>query len=233
MSPRVSVITPAYNSEKTLEKSVNSVLTQDFSDLELLIIVNGCTDNTMSVANSLAKNDSRIRVLESRKGKVPSRNLGLIEARGEIVALQDADDEWLPQKLTDQLQRVDDGFDVVAGQILQVDVDGNFLQEQFLWPTSHNDIVSSMLAGHNAVANSAAVFRKSLLEDIGTYEDCFPFCEDFHFWLRAIKFAKFSNLERHVLKYTVTHNPHYDHTIPQALSQFYKSLYAYTGVVKS
>lgn len=233
MSPRVSVITPAYNSEKTLEKSVNSVLSQDFKDLELLIIVNGCTDGTLSVAKSLAEKDSRIRILESKKGKVPARNLGLIEARGEFIALQDADDEWIPGKLLEQLTRLESGFDVVAGQILQVNDAGEPLASQFLWPTVHDEIVESMLRGHNAIANSAAIFRKSLLEDIGTYEDCFPFCEDFHFWLRAIKFAKFSNLERHVLKYTVTHNPQYDHAIPQALSQFYRSLYTYTGVVRS
>ena len=229
MTPRVSVITPAYNSAKTLEKSATSVLSQDFTDLELLIIVNGCTDDTMSIAKKISDSDNRVKVLESKKGVVPARNKGIEISKGDIIALQDADDEWLPEKLSKQVEMIDAGFDVVGGQIIRVDTNGFVLKEQIKWPMEHEKIMFSMLNGVNAIANSSAIFRKDLLDHIGTYEDCMQ-CEDFHMWLKALKFGKFINLPQNVMKYTVTHNPNYDHVIPVTIAAFYKSLYTYTGV---
>jgi glycosyltransferase involved in cell wall biosynthesis len=230
--PRVSVITPAYNAENTIASSVLSVLNQSYRDIELIIIVNGCTDRTEEVATALAERHSRIRILHSKKGKVPSRNLGLLEARGEIIALNDADDIWLPGKLDKQVKAIDAGYDVVAGRIECIDCIGKIGPDPLNRPTKSAEIVASMLCGINPIANSAAVFRKGLIDDIGTYDDCFPFCEDYHFWLRAIKFAKFTNLDDVVVRYFVHESPGYDHEIPKALASFYAALYRYTGVVR-
>lgn len=231
-NPRVSVITPAYNSAGTLLQSAQSVLKQSYRNIELIIIINGCTDNTEAIALQLANNDSRVRILRSKKGKVPSRNLGLLESKGEIIALNDADDIWMPEKLEKQLSVLDSGLDVVAGRIECIDSSGNITPDPVKRPIRHDEIVAEMLRGSNVIANSAAIFRKSLIDDIGTYDDCFPFCEDYHFWLRAVKFASFANVDDVVIRYFTHESPGYDHVIPRSLSSFYAALYKYTGVVK-
>lgn len=229
MSPTVSVITAAYNAENTIAASIESVLSQDFEDLELIVVLNGCTDNTENIVKEFEK-DKRLRILDSKKGKVPARNCGFVSSRGKVVALNDSDDVWLPGKLSLQMKFLESGFDVVGGAIECVDASGNVSQDPLNRPTSHFSIVNSLLNGVNPLANSATIFKRELLDYIGTYDDCFPFCEDYHFWLRAVKFAKFNNVENVVMRYFSHPSPGYDPRIPLALASFYKSLYQYTGV---
>ena len=231
--PTVSVITPAYNAEGTLLESVRSVLTQEYKDLELLIIINGCTDKTHEVARMLQESDSRVRIIESPKGKVPARNYGFMAARGSFFALNDADDIWLPGKLTKQMTILSGGADIVGGKIECIDENGNITPDPLDRPTGHSGIVKGLLSGINPMANSSVIFKKSLIDYVGIYDDCFPFCEDYHFWLRAVKFAKFENVDDVVVRYFTHHSPGYDPQIPIALSAFYRSVYAYTGVAKT
>jgi glycosyltransferase involved in cell wall biosynthesis len=231
--PTVSVITPAYNAEKTLFDSATSVLQQDYDDLELVIVVNGCTDRTYEVASHLATQDNRVRVIESPKGKVPARNHGFMAAKGAVIALNDADDIWLPGKLASQLTVMSSGVDIVGGKIECIDQDGNVTPDPIDRPLGHVGIVRSLLSSVNPMANSATIFKRGLLDHIGTYDDCFPFCEDYHFWLRAVKFARFENVNEVVIRYYAHHSPDYDPQVPLALASFYRSLYNYTGVFRT
>ncbi len=108
-NPTVSVIVPAYNAERTIGETMESVLAQSMGDLELLIIDDGSQDNTFKVAMELQSRDrERIRVLQHpggvNRGVAVSRNLALDHARGRYVAFLDADDAWLPHKLAVQMQ---------------------------------------------------------------------------------------------------------------------------------
>lgn len=227
---QISVIIPAYNAELTLAEAVKSALSQGLNIEEVIVIVNGCTDNTMTVANSLSKEDSRVIVVTSEKGKVPARNKGFEVSKSPLIALLDADDIWHPEKINKQLAEFDEYTDIVATQILTARRDGTPYPEQIWHPDKHAEIVSTLLSGRNCIANSSVLFRKSLLNHIGTYEDCFPFCEDYHLWLRAIKFAKMKIIPERLVTYRFEPNPGYDPQIAIALSTFYRSLYAYTGI---
>ncbi|MDR0898156.1 MAG: glycosyltransferase, partial [Oscillospiraceae bacterium] len=86
MAPRVSVITPVYNAEKTLLRCVNSVLGQTMPDFELLLVDNNSTDNSGEIMRRLAEGDRRIRPLhEGKQGVSAARNWGLTNARGDYV----------------------------------------------------------------------------------------------------------------------------------------------------
>jgi glycosyltransferase involved in cell wall biosynthesis len=228
----VSVIIPAYNAESTIRETTISALSQGSAIKEVIIIVNGCTDGTQKIAEELAQEDQRVRVAFSAKGKVPARNKGFELATAPLIALLDADDVWHPGKIEKQLEAFDDGVDVLATQILTVRKDGSPYEEQLWHPTDHSSIVSALVSGRNCIANSSVLFRKTLLDFIGTYEDCFPFCEDYHLWLRAVKFAKMKILPERLVTYRFEPNPGYDPQIAIALSSFYRSLYAYTGVIR-
>lgn len=228
----ISVVIPAYNASGTLREAVESALEQGPEIGEVIIIVNGCTDDTMGVSTRLREEDGRVIIVESQKGKVPARNKGFETARFPLIALLDADDIWHPEKIKKQLAVFTDDIDIIGTQIVTTDKTGRELPDQITHPCDHVEMVTSLLNGRNCLANSSVIFRKSLLDFIGTYEDCFPFCEDYHFWLRAIKFGKMKNLAERLVTYRFEHSPAYDPQIAIALSTFYRSLYAYTGVIR-
>jgi glycosyltransferase involved in cell wall biosynthesis len=108
-SPSVSVIIPTYNRARCIERAVRSVQNQTFRDFEVLVCDDGSTDATCEVVASSQANDSRIRLLRLavNQGAGAARNRGMREARGEYIAFLDSDDEWLPEKLARQIERLD------------------------------------------------------------------------------------------------------------------------------
>ena len=100
MPPTVTVITPVFNALQTLERTVASVRGQDFADWELLLSDDGSTDGSVALADRLAAEDPRIRVLrcETNGGAARARNRALDAARGRYIAFLDSDDEWVPHK---------------------------------------------------------------------------------------------------------------------------------------
>lgn len=99
IQPLVSVVIPAYNSEDTIGRAVESVLKQDYSSLEVIVVDDGSKDETAAAVEAL--NDNRVRVIrQANAGPAAARNRGIRESRGEFVAFNDDDDEWLPGRLT-------------------------------------------------------------------------------------------------------------------------------------
>ena len=96
----ISVIIPAHNAARTLERAVSSILTQDVpADVEILIVENGSTDDTLSLAYTLAEKSNHIRVLQSPPGVSEARNLGIEQAKGDMIGWIDADDMYAPGAL--------------------------------------------------------------------------------------------------------------------------------------
>lgn len=101
----VSVIMPVYNAANTLKRSVRSVQAQDWADWELILIEDGSRDGSAEICASLVASDPRIRLVQQKgnTGAAAARNAGIRIARGRYIAFLDADDEWLPEKLSRQL----------------------------------------------------------------------------------------------------------------------------------
>lgn len=104
-NPLVSIVTPAYNCSCTLSETIESVLSQAFSDWEMLIVDDGSTDDSYAVAKFYMAQDERVRAvrLERNSGAGPARNYGLNLANGRFIAFLDADDVWLEHKLERQV----------------------------------------------------------------------------------------------------------------------------------
>lgn len=106
MSPLVSVVIPAYNVEKFIRQSLQSVLAQTFTDFEVIVVNDGSIDGTVAAASAFE--DPRIRILTQRnRGLAGARNGGIRAARGLYVAFLDADDLWLPEKLAMHVKHLD------------------------------------------------------------------------------------------------------------------------------
>ncbi len=108
-TPLVSIITPAYNSEKFITETIRSVQNQTYKNWEMIIVDDGSIDKTFSIASEMAKTDSRIQVfvLEKNSGTGLARNVALSKCLGRYIAFLDADDLWEPQKLQKQINFLD------------------------------------------------------------------------------------------------------------------------------
>ncbi len=102
---KVSVVTPAYNSERFINQTITSVLNQTYKDWELIVIDDASLDNTIEIVNRFIKKHSNIRLLQNKTncGAAISRNRGIREAKGDLIAFLDADDLWKPDKLEKQV----------------------------------------------------------------------------------------------------------------------------------
>lgn len=122
----LSFIMPAYNVEQTIEKSVQSVLSQNISDFELIIINDGSKDNTANICEKLAKNNAKIRVIhQENAGPSAARNAGLNQAQGDYIAFMDSDDytkKDMYQILIKQLEEKQ--ADIAICNVIRINSDG-------------------------------------------------------------------------------------------------------------
>ena len=106
MPPKVSIVTAAYNGEKYLEESINSMLNQTFDDFEFIIVDDGSTDNTLKTLQQFT--DSRIRIIhQSNQGQTGALMVGIEQAQGELIARLDQDDYSHPKRLELQTKFMD------------------------------------------------------------------------------------------------------------------------------
>lgn len=101
----VSIITPSYNSEKFIAQTIESVLSQTYTEWEMIIVDDKSMDNTVKLIETYTQKDKRIKyiVLEENSGPAVARNRAIEEAEGKYIAFLDADDLWMPQKLEKQI----------------------------------------------------------------------------------------------------------------------------------
>ncbi|MEO5922988.1 MAG: glycosyltransferase family A protein [Bryobacteraceae bacterium] len=128
-APRVTVIIPTYNWSSVLPYSIGSVLRQSFTDFELLVIGDGCTDDSESVVAAIP--DPRVRWINLAVGgghQSAPNNEGLRQARGSIIAYLGHDDLWLPHHLEVLVAAIDAGGDLVHSIIHMIDTDGNAMR---------------------------------------------------------------------------------------------------------
>lgn len=108
MNALVSIVIPTYNRAHTIQKAIDSLLTQTWQDFEIIIIDDGSEDNTLQIIDDIREKDPRIRYFRQthRKGANAARNRGVREAKGKYIAFQDSDDQWLPNKLSVQMDAI-------------------------------------------------------------------------------------------------------------------------------
>ena len=186
-SPTVSIVTPAYNAERLLSDTVASVLAQTFRDFELLIVDDGSTDGTLELARHWARTDSRVRVFTQRNGgSSAARNIGIRHSRGEYIALLDSDDLWQPAFLATQMAIFDQhaDVDVVTGNAYNL---GGGFDGQPLRPAGSQWRRLSLLdiLEHEDAVCIMSVFRRSVPERIGGFDETVIHNEDYDYWIRA------------------------------------------------
>ncbi len=198
-SPLISVIVPAYNAERFLAKTLDSILAQTYPHFEVLVIDDGSTDQTAAIAQAYAQRDPRIHYLKQANGGVAAaRNLGIGEAKGVFIAPIDADDIWYPENLERQVQCF-----LAAGERVglvyswSVDIDeADHLLGGFRASDLEGKVYPTLIL-HNFLGNaSAALIRRSCWEQVGGFDPSFRAqqaqgCEDWDLYLRIAERFEF------------------------------------------
>lgn len=187
-APAVSVILPTFNRANTLSRAIRSVLAQTFADFELIIVDDGSTDHTASVVGQC--NDSRVQYLplETNSGCSAARNAGIAVARGQWLAFQDSDDEWIVNKLEKQMQEVaalpaKDVVGLCSGVLRFTPRD----VEWIAWPVEDSATgkvsVDALIAQYTAYLQSTLLRRDAVLQ-VGLFDERMATREDFDLCLR-------------------------------------------------
>ena len=199
MSPTVSIIIPVYNAEKTIGRCIDSILNQEYTDFELLLVDDGSTDGSGAICDAYADRDGRIQVFhQANAGVSASRNLALDRARGDYLQFLDSDD-WITTDATSSLVRameggpcdmvVSDFYRVVGDRVSQkgdIEEDGILTREEYAAHMMENpaDFYYGVLWNK--------LYRRSIVEEHHLRMDPeISWCEDFMFNLEYIRYAEF------------------------------------------
>lgn len=202
--PRVSVIIIVYNGETYLAEAIDSVLSQTWTDLELLVVDDGSRDGSRELVQTyVAANPDRVRLLRHpggvNRGMSATRNLGLAHARGEMVAFLDADDVWAPGKLAEQvaiLDREPDAGMVYGRALIWHSWRPDAAEKDFVYDlgVEPDQLYRPPHLFHLQLKNlyqtptsSGSLMRRSLVDGVGGFEDAFKgMFEDQVFYAKAL-----------------------------------------------
>lgn len=195
MLAKVSVIVPAYNVSAYIEDALKSLERQSFKKFEVLIVDDGSTDNTAEIVTSFCQRDPRFRLLQKQNGGLASaRNYGIRHARGEYIALLDGDDMYQPDKLAThviQLNRSQEiGVIYSASRAIREDGKPTFMV--LSGKPVKSDPLLALLCKNFIGHGSNAVFRRSIFDEVGGFEETLRSCEDIDFWLRVAATRRWS-----------------------------------------
>jgi len=203
--PKISIILPYFNAEKTLKRSVVSILQQAFMNFELLLVNNNSTDNSFEIAVELAKKDSRIILLyEKNQGVVFATQKGFDNSKAKLIARADADDFWHKDKLLFQYKFLikNINIDVVSCRVNFIGDTKNDGMLTFVNETNeylkHEDIAINRFS-ELQVINPTIMFRKEVALKYGLYKEG-DFPEDYEMFLRWIEAGvKYHKLSEYLL----------------------------------
>lgn len=180
----ISIIIPSYNREKTIQKSILSILNQTFSDIEVIVIDDGSCDNTKNVVLSL--NDTRIKyIYQQNSGACAARNNGILHATGEYIAFQDSDDVWKKDKLEKELNfLLNNNFDFVFSQLNRIY--DNFSTIIPNWIEDQNDITLESVLAKNCCSTQTMLMTRKCARTV-MFDNNLKKLQDWDFFIRVIK----------------------------------------------
>ena len=190
MKPLVSVVIPTWNRAGLIVRAINSVLSQTYSNWELIIVDDGSTDNTDEVVKKFQENDTRIRFIKHEKnsgGNSVPKNIGIKNAAGEYIAFLDSDDEYLPEKMEKQINLFNKseiknlGF--VGCNNFRINGETS-LETKIL---DKGNIYEKLLHNYFITTPGIIMIKREVLNKIGKFDENLKFSNDTDFFIRIAK----------------------------------------------
>lgn len=208
--PLVSVIIPAFNSEKYIEQTITSALNQTYKNLEIIVVDDGSTDRTLEIVKQLSEKDNRIKYFSIPPAGRPSvpRNFGIHKANGEFIAFLDSDDLWHKRKIANQLKRLIESpsaafiysMSITFGAVSLFSAQYELLPLPFRAAKNRNDLLK---IGNTIPLSSVIVRKDNLLDVNGFDEDPLLQIEDYDLWIRLSEINDFVFLPALFVKYRI------------------------------
>jgi glycosyltransferase involved in cell wall biosynthesis len=203
MNPILSIIIPCYNSESTLESTLESVINQDFQDWEAIIINDGSTDNTEEIALRWIEKDKRFQYFaKPNEGLGKTRNYGIARSNGTFILPLDSDNQLIKDFTQDAIIILENNQDVgvVYGDAVY------FGENTGLWKVAEYDFKKILVGNY---IDACAIFRKNLWQEVGGYDENMPYQgnEDWDLWLAFGDLnVKFYHLNKITFRYYIYKN---------------------------
>lgn len=204
--PLVSIVIPTFNVEKYIIETIESVLAQTYKHIELIVIDDGSTDNTSKLIESYG---SKVRFIrQENSGVCLARNRGITETTGELICLMDHDDYWFPEKISRQVEVMQQHIDigVVYSSFIRwhPNSSGKYPAPDSWDVKSTPDNVDTVFSGwiyHQFLLDcwmltSTAMFRREVFNTSGMFDPTLPYGEDWDLWLRISRDYPFIKLTR-------------------------------------
>ncbi len=179
--PLVSIVTPSFNQGDFIAETIASVLAQDYSHLEYLVVDGGSTDGTLEVLRSFG---DRLRWLsEPDEGQAAAINKGWRQVQGDIIAWLNADDLYLPSAISRVVKVFQDrpDLDMVYGDCILVDSRGQFI---YTYPARSYDYLALLRTSINFATQPAVFLRRRVLDSVGFLDESLHYVMDFDYWIR-------------------------------------------------
>jgi glycosyltransferase involved in cell wall biosynthesis len=195
----VSVIIPTYNRANTIRKAIESALFQTYRNCEIIVIDDGSTDETENIVFSI--NDNRLlyhKIVNS--GANVARNTGLKKAKGEYIAFLDSDDEWLPDKISKQMELIMlHDVDVVYSGFVCINEKGESLRN--VYPVEYQNFFVELIVSNYIGTLSTLIVKKSCLLEVGGFDESLPSCQDWDLYIRLAMHYRFKAVNALLVNY--------------------------------
>ncbi len=224
----VSVVVPTYNRAELVERAVQSVLSQTYSDLEVIIVDDASTDDTGVRIKALQDIDHRVQYIRHgrNRGAQAARNTGIQAAKGEYLAFLDSDNEWLNEKLqrqVDLFSNQDVSLGAVYCGFCRVSANGDLLAR---YTPRYRGFVYKQALGEWLTDTSTLVVRKDILEKIHGFDENVSAYQEWDLCIRMARECEFDFIPGCLTLY-------HEHTLPSISKDFLRDASGYLGVVET
>jgi glycosyltransferase involved in cell wall biosynthesis len=209
-NPLISVVIPTYNHAAFLKEAIDSVLSQTYSNYEIVIVNNFSEDNTIEVVEGYQNPSIHLYNFSNNGVIAASRNYGIKQAKGEFIALLDSDDIWLPQKLEKQLAMFNKYSELLLVSTNMSTFPGGKHNYLKLKHDTNLSFKKLLVSKENPVLNSSVMIKKNVIDYVGLLDENSGIraVEDYDYWLRILRYKDNSGLiiMEDLLKYRMHHS---------------------------
>ena len=202
-NPLVSVIIAVFNGEEYIERAINSILLQTYKNIEIIIVNDGSDDNTKDILKNYKENNIVVIHNSMNIGISKSRNIGGRLAKGKYIAVQDADDVSLPQRIKMQVNFLESRPDIVLLGATQYNVNKGIRK---LGRYFNEEEIKRRLLLHNPIAHTSAFFPKTVYLALNGYNENFTVSVDFELYNRLMKFGNVAMIKEPLVEYYIHTN---------------------------